>query len=390
MTPPVRVVLADDEPLLRDTLAELIAAHPRFDLAGQAADADEAIALVLAVRPEVALVDVKMPGGGGPHVARELSRRAPATRVVALSAYADRATVLDMIRAGAVGYIVKGAPWEELVDTILGCARGESRMSGEVTADVLAELSSHLEREAHEAAEHRRKLALVERVLRADVRVVFQPIVSLEDGAVLGVEALSRFPDDLPSPPAWFAAAESVGLGRELELHAARAAISLLPSLERAWMLFVNLSPGTLSAWPPLPLRARDARRIVVEITEHAPIEDYGRLATTLAALRDGGVRTAVDDVGAGFANFKHILQLAPDFIKLDASLTKGIESDRSRRALASALISFAAELEATILAEGIETRAELETLRALGVRYGQGYYIARPGELPIVTRPLP
>jgi len=101
-------------------------------------------------------------------------------------------------------------------------------------------------------------------------------------------------------------------------------------------------------------------------------------------------MRVAVDDVGAGFANLQHILHMGPDFIKLDSSLTKGIESDRSRRALASALISFGAELDAIILAEGIETRAELETLRSLGVRNGQGYYIARPGALPVVSGALP
>ena len=90
-----------------------------------------------------------------------------------------------------------------------------------------------------------------------------------------------------------------------------------------------------------------------------------------------------MDDVGAGFASLRHILQLAPEFIKLDATLTQDVDRDPGRCALAQAMITFAAELGATIVAEGIETADQLTTLQRLGVRYGQGFYIARPGPLP-------
>jgi EAL domain-containing protein (putative c-di-GMP-specific phosphodiesterase class I) len=101
-----------------------------------------------------------------------------------------------------------------------------------------------------------------------------------------------------------------------------------------------------------------------------------------LAGLRAMGVRVAIDDAGAGFASLRHTLLLSPDIVKVDISLTRDIDADRGRRALASALISFAEEMGMTIVAEGIETEAELKALRELGVRYGQGYYLAEPGPL--------
>ena len=102
-------------------------------------------------------------------------------------------------------------------------------------------------------------------------------------------------------------------------------------------------------------------------------------LMVSLAELRASGVRIAIDDAGAGFASLRHTLRLAPDIVKLDISLTRGIDGDRARRALASALISFADEMSITIVAEGIETAEELETLLRLGVRFGQGFHLAEP-----------
>jgi EAL domain-containing protein (putative c-di-GMP-specific phosphodiesterase class I) len=95
-------------------------------------------------------------------------------------------------------------------------------------------------------------------------------------------------------------------------------------------------------------------------------------------------VRLAVDDAGAGFATLQHILRLQPDLIKLDLSLTRDIDKDPVRRALASSLVSFAREINAQLIAEGVETAEELETIRALGIAFGQGYHLARPQPLPL------
>jgi EAL domain-containing protein (putative c-di-GMP-specific phosphodiesterase class I) len=121
---------------------------------------------------------------------------------------------------------------------------------------------------------------------------------------------------------------------------------------------------------------------VVIELTEHVPVEDYGPVVDAFARLRVRGVRLAVDDTGAGFAGFRHILALAPDIIKLDSSLVRGIELDPARRALTAALVAFAADTGVDLLAEGVETFDELDTLTALGVRWAQGYLLGRPKPL--------
>jgi EAL domain-containing protein (putative c-di-GMP-specific phosphodiesterase class I) len=111
-------------------------------------------------------------------------------------------------------------------------------------------------------------------------------------------------------------------------------------------------------------------------------VDDYDVLNQQLSVFRADGGRLAVDDAGAGFANFRHILRVSPEFIKMDITLTRDIDQDRGRRALASAVISFAGEIGAAVVAEGIETSSEMEALTSLGVAYGQGYFLARPAPL--------
>jgi EAL domain-containing protein (putative c-di-GMP-specific phosphodiesterase class I) len=144
----------------------------------------------------------------------------------------------------------------------------------------------------------------------------------------------------------------------------------------------VNLSPETL-LWPGLPDALWEApiplSRIVVEVTEHVPVEDYEALDGALRPLRDGGLRIAVDDAGAGYATFRHILRLTPDLIKLDRSLISGIDGDPARRALAGAVVAFAREVRGVVVAEGIERSADLAVVRRLGVDAAQGYLFSRP-----------
>ena len=117
---------------------------------------------------------------------------------------------------------------------------------------------------------------------------------------------------------------------------------------------------------------------MVLEITEHAPISDYRAFRTALEALGPS-VRAAVDDAGAGFASLRHILELRPSFVKLDLGLIRAIEQDRARQALVAGMTHFAARTGTTLIAEGVETQAECEALRSLGVELGQGYLFGRP-----------
>lgn len=215
------------------------------------------------------------------------------------------------------------------------------------------------------------------------VRIAVQPIVDMRDGSVVGAEALARFPaEPFPHPGAWFAAALEVGLTPELEIACARKALALLRSRPEGTTLSVNFSPGTVMDGLPEQLGEVPWDRIVIELTEHVPVEDYSVLNAALAPLRERGAQVAVDDTGAGFASLRHILDLAPDVIKIDIGITRGVDSDPSRAAIVTMLVSFAERMGVRVVAEGVETEAERDTMLELGAVYGQGYLFGRP-EIP-------
>ena len=381
---PVRVLIADDEPALLGALSELLAHEDGVVIVATAGDADEAIELATEARPDVALVDVKMPAGGGARAAREIIRVSPATRVIALSAFEDRPTVLEMLRAGAVGYLVKGTASEQIVESIARVMKGGTSLSTEVIGGIVQDLASQLRREEIEEERVAQRRIEIERFLSGEgLTMAFQPIVELRSGNVVGVEALARFRSlPLRAPTEWFAEAVQLELGVQLELATIREALRSLDRIPPDAYLSVNASHRTAMSPGLLTALGQHAPRIVVEITEHEAIEDYDSLMTSLTGLRASGVRIAIDDAGAGFASLRHTLRIGPDIVKVDISLTRQIDTDRGRQALASALIWFADEMNITIVAEGIETREELETLQVLGVHFGQGFYLAKPAAL--------
>jgi EAL domain-containing protein (putative c-di-GMP-specific phosphodiesterase class I) len=214
--------------------------------------------------------------------------------------------------------------------------------------------------------------------------LVFQPIVDVVNDEVVAVEALARF-DVTPyrSPDVWFSEAHENGFGVELELLAVTRALAELPMLPESVALSINAGPETVMA-PGFheAIFGVPAHRVIVELTEHNAIDDYPGLVDSLRSLRQKGTRISIDDTGSGYSSLAHILKLAPDLIKLDRDLVSGIDVDPVRRALAAALVSFAAETGARIVAEGVETEDELVVLRQLGLRYAQGYYLGRPARL--------
>lgn len=219
----------------------------------------------------------------------------------------------------------------------------------------------------------------------ANMRIVYQPVIELDGGAMVGMEALARFDVEPPrAPDFWFREAWELGMGHALELAAVRAAL-----LERARMspelyLGINASPALLQSGDLLAaLRERDGGPVLIEVTEHAVISEYEPLMAALEACRDSGVRVAVDDFGAGYSGLSHLLRLRPQIVKLDMQLTRDIDRDPARQALASATVEFARRSKLDIVAEGIETAAEAAALREIGVRYGQGFHFGQPGPLP-------
>ena len=246
-------------------------------------------------------------------------------------------------------------------------------------ADLAAvQIERDLTRDARLDEARRRIEAILDRQL---LTILFQPIHELSSGRPRGAEALSRFaPEpDWSCPSDWFAAAAEVGLGTELELLAVRTAMNGLPFIPPGHYVSVNVSPETAMSGRLEPLLAgRPAGRLVVEITEHAQVTDFAGLADSLASIRPHA-RIAVDDVGAGYAGLRHLVDLSPDILKLDMGLTRHVHSDSARNALAQAMVAFAGQVGCDIIAEGIESADEASALRGLGVRYGQGYYYSRP-----------
>jgi EAL domain-containing protein (putative c-di-GMP-specific phosphodiesterase class I)/CheY-like chemotaxis protein len=380
----LRLLIADDDPMVRELLVDLFGSEPTFELVGVAGDAEEVVELIDRVHVDVALVDVRMPGGGGPRATRAIRRRSPATKVVALSAYDDARSVLEMLQAGADGYLVKGGADEDLVEAVRRAAVGTAPMPVDAGRMPFEEGDGC---DALGFATTRPVAPEPRDVLRAiateAMGMVFQPIHDLAVGRVAGYEALARFTVATQSPEIWFVSAQGYGLAIELELVAIRLALRALPRIPEDAFLSVNASPATAVCPELADLLEGVEDRVVLEITEYTPIPDSREFLDALRRLRVRGVRIAVDDTGTGFAGLDHILRLTPDIVKLDAVVTRDIDHDEVRRSLTTALGSVAAAVGAQIVAEGIETDAQLAAVRALGVRLAQGYHLGRPGPLP-------
>jgi EAL domain-containing protein (putative c-di-GMP-specific phosphodiesterase class I) len=245
-------------------------------------------------------------------------------------------------------------------------------------------IARQIEREQYARQKHDEKRARVTQVMATDqMSVVFQPIRSLIDARLLGLEALARFASAVQMPPyLWFADAHEVGLGVELETLAIRKALLSLSCTNETY-LALNASPTTvLSGELEAVLHDVPLKRIVVEITEHAQVDDYPALRHALSPLRRGGVRVAVDDAGAGYATLRHITELQPELIKLDAHLTTDLEHDPVKRGLVKAMTTFAGEIGCCLIAEGVETEQQKALLVELGIGHGQGYLLGRPATL--------
>lgn len=252
--------------------------------------------------------------------------------------------------------------------------------------ELLAELVGELvERyESQQAASGAVETRIVQSIEAGEPTLVYQPIFHLASRRVVGLEALSRF-DSHPEieTAQWFTDAKLVGMSERLEttvIHQARAA---LPTLPDNCFVAINVSGSTVLADSfAAAFDGAECRRIVVEITEHDSIQCYDDVAMALQPLLDEGSRLAVDDAGAGYSTLTHVLHLSPDIIKLDPALTRNVDIDVARQALTSALVTFASRIGGELIAEGIETEAELRTLQVLGVEYGQGFRLARPAPL--------
>ncbi len=342
--------------------------------------------------PDLILLDLHMPAPDGFALLKEFRTLTAADEIIPILVLtADvtddtRELALDL---GAHDFLTKPFRYAELLlrsRNLLNTGSVHTRVRDH-DADVTRQLET---RTRAERADRDRRAEISERIdalVAGDgLTVLFQPVVDLREGTIVGAEALSRFAGEPPRPPdEWFLEAGEVGRTVELELYAIRLATAQFDQFPDDTFLSVNasaetlLSPGLDEALDNVP-----GWRLVVELTEHQPIVDYDDVGRAVELLRDRGIRLAVDDTGAGFASLHHILRLGPDIIKLDRALITGVDTDPVRRSLVTSLVHFGTETGTQLIGEGIETEQELQVLRALGLPFGQGFLLALPAPLPL------
>jgi len=391
-----RILIIDDQEANVLLLRRILERAGMTDVTGTT-DPSQALRRFEELAPDLILLDLHMPGMDGFAVLASLQAAIPDDAflpILVLTGDVTSEARERALSAGAKDFVTKPFDRTEVLLRIKNLLETRSLhlRQQQHNQALEAKVREQAEREARLAVERRVRRMRIEDVLRGPgLGVVFQPIVELRDGTMIGAEALARFAHEpTRTPDLWFGEAAEVGLGIELELAAIHAALIELARLPSGTYLSLNASPETVASDGLADvLSATPGERLVIEVTEHAPVADYDALNAKLDVLRARGIRLAVDDAGAGFASLRHILRLAPDIIKLDISLTRDIDTDPVKRALASSLVTFAPEIGASITAEGVETADELGALRALGVGSAQGYYLARPGPLPLAVGSL-
>ena len=275
--------------------------------------------------------------------------------------------------------------------------------SSYITNDYTIRLERNIYRALREAAAQarlredrfggKRAIQLRDIIEKNALEVLYQPIVGLKTKEVLGYEAFSRGPagSSFGNTRLLFTIAEENQLSDELEELCLRNSLSNLNLLDEDKHIFVNLEHHAvvrgmgkvieiLGDTPP--------KRVVIEVSEGNLIRHFSLYQDALSRLQEKGYRIAIDDVGSSYASLSSLAKFSPDILKFDVSLTHNIDQDQLKRSLLETIIKFASEIESDIIAEGIETAPESETLVGLGVEYGQGYFFSPPGPpFPIVSQ---
>jgi len=383
------ILVVDDEAPNRKLLERMVGGLGAADV-HLLADPRDTIRACRRISPDLLMLDLHMPHMDGIEVITAIRNEFKDSGffpIVVLTADVTTEAKERALAAGANDFLTKPFEYMEVllrVSNLLKTRTDFAEMES-LNRSIQQRLDGQDAQKASIEEEFRSSIDRITRTLEPGaLRMVFQPICDISDGQIVGYEALARFDiEPQRSPEKWFQEASDVGEGLALELSAIAAAVAQLPSVGDNQFLSVNLSPATLMS-PDFEnvLAGLPFDQIILELTEHVVFDDYPHLVETIGKLRSKGFRIAVDDAGSGYSGMQHLLLVCPDIIKVDIDLIRGIDEDPPRRALVAGLLSFAAEINATTIAEGIETAEELATLRSLGMPLGQGYHIARPGPL--------
>lgn len=382
------VVVVDDEPA-NVVLLERILRGAGVGTVHGLTDPRMVVQTCMEQGADLLMTDMLMPEMDGFAVLQAVQQAVPSDfflPVVVLTADSSTVTRDRALMAGAKDFVTKPFDRAEVVLRVRNLLE-TSRLYAALrkrSVSLEEKLAAREEAAVRQAERSRERRERVDGVFaEGALRMVFQPICELETEEVSAFEALARFNADPSWPPdRWFDEATAVGRGTELELLAVASALRQMAALPSGVFMSVNVSPATAMDRRLADLLLPVAASVCLELTEHTRVTDHERLLAAVRSLRKAGLRFAVDDAGAGYAGLRQMLLLRPDIIKLDLELIRGIDTDPARRALSTAMVSFARDIGAEIVAEGIETAAELDVLRSVGIRWGQGYHLGRPGEI--------
>jgi EAL domain-containing protein (putative c-di-GMP-specific phosphodiesterase class I)/CheY-like chemotaxis protein len=382
--PPSRgvVLLVDDEPQLTRALSRLLTA------AGYEVEAVHDGAAAVARFKErffdVVISDISMPGMGGLELLRAIREKDLDVPVIIMTGGPAVKSAIEAIEYGALRYLIKPVESGPLEDLVARAVR--LHQMARVRREAL---------ELYRAGGYPLgdKAGLEARFARAldQVWMAYQPIVSWSGRSLFAYEALVRSDEPtMRGPGELFAAAERLDrlhdLGRVIRQRVAET-LRTMPTND---LVFVNvhtadLHDATLFA-PESPL-SQFSSRVVLEITERAALDQVKDLMPRMATLREMGFRIAVDDLGAGYAGLTSFAQLEPEVVKVDMSLVRGVDRSPTKQKLLGSIIGLCQDLEIEMIAEGIETEQERDTLVRLGGDLCQGYLFARPGRpFPVPT----
>lgn len=376
-TSPIRVLVADDEETVVDVLRALIGSDPALRFVGAAHNAEDAIELTVRERPDVVLLDVRMPGGGGLRATREITRRCAPTKVVALSAHEDSDTVIGMISAGASAYVPKGDSSDKILRTIHRTI--DANYLAAEQQPQLTLISPMLPRRTQQST------AVAKAILDGAITAEFEPIADLATGRVVGLDARPRVAT-LPhrSYDTWLADAEAADLLLDMEMAAFRASLSALPLIPEDLFLEFEVTQSTATEGRfRRAIRRPIASRIVLGFSPLAaadtPVLEAADPAGILATLRGRGVRIASRDAGPGVASLRHLSHLSPDLARLDETLVRTLGQSFASHSIVAAVAACAADVGARLIAPGVTSPEQVHELRNLGVDLVQGPLVAEP-----------
>lgn len=366
-----RVVVVDDDPMVATSLSGVL------DLAGYHVDTftspQSAVEFLRTHPVDLIMSDVNMPGMSGLEMVARLREQCNDAPVVFLTGAPKVEDSMQAMELGAFRYLAKPLDTKQ-VNLVVRDAVKWGRLT----------------RASHHGPSGQEREALETSFMRtvSTIQMAYQPIVAAASLQVYGYEALMRSQDpSLRSPLDVLDAAERLGhlhlLGRRLRDIVGEQAATLRPISQS---FFVNLHSSDLAdptLYDPTSPLSAFATWVILEITERASLEGIGEVEKRIRALREMGYRIAVDDLGAGYAGLSYFARISPDVVKVDMSLIRGIDADPVKRRVVGSMCTLARELDMLVVAEGIETAAELDAVRELGADFIQGYFIARPAPYP-------